>query len=126
MVAVFTAPSYVPAAVSVPVLDTRSGSILRAAASRPAGPLALLGGSPTQRLPEVGPSDAAQIQYTSGTTGFPKGAVLHHRGITNNARFWAQRQGITAGDVLVNAMPLFHTAGCVMQTLAAVQAEATQ
>ena len=51
-------------------------------------------GSPTQRLPEVRPQDAAQIQYTSGTTGFPKGAVLHHRGITNNARFWAQRQGI--------------------------------
>jgi fatty-acyl-CoA synthase len=78
--------------------------------------------SATQHLPKVRPEDTAQIQYTSGTTGFPKGAALHHRGITNNARFWALRQGIRGGDVLVNAMPLFHTAGCVMQTLAAVQA----
>src|ERR671933_1446567 len=83
-------------------------------------------GSSSQRLPEVRPEDAAQIQYTSGTTGFPKGAVLHHRGITNNARFWAQRQGIGDGDVLVNPMPLFHTAGCMMLTLGAVQALATQ
>ena len=43
-------------------------------------------------LPEVGPGDIAQIQYTS-TTGFPKGAELTHRGLTNNARFYAQRIG---------------------------------
>jgi fatty-acyl-CoA synthase len=83
-------------------------------------------GSSSRRLPQVRPEDAAQIQYTSGTTGFPKGAVLHHRGITNNARFWAQRQRIGPGDVLVNPMPLFHTAGCMMSTLGAVQAQATQ
>jgi fatty-acyl-CoA synthase len=83
-------------------------------------------GSPTERLPVVRPADAAQIQYTSGTTGFPKGAVLHHRGITNNARLCAQRTGIVRGDVLVNPMPLFHTAGCVLRTLGAVQQLATQ
>jgi fatty-acyl-CoA synthase len=82
-------------------------------------------GSPTQELPTVQPDDAAQIQYTSGTTGFPKGAVLHHRGITNNARLWAQRQGVRAGDVLVDPMPLFHTAGCVLLTLGSAQALAT-
>ena len=44
-------------------------------------------------LPEVTPDDIVQIQYTSGTTGFPKGAELHHRGLTNNARFWVERIG---------------------------------
>src|SRR5919202_2033003 len=68
------------------------------------------GGSARQQLPEVKPHDAVQIEYTSGTTGFPKGAVLHHRGITNNGRFWAQRQRLGAGDVVVNPMPLFHIA----------------
>ena len=48
-------------------------------------------------LPEVSPDDVAQIQYTSGTTGFPKGAELHHRGLTNNARFWAGADGTAAG-----------------------------
>jgi fatty-acyl-CoA synthase len=83
-------------------------------------------GSPTEQLPEVRPESPAQIQYTSGTTGFPKGAILHHRGITNNARLYMRRQGIVRADVCVNPMPLFHTAGCVMQTLGAVQQLATQ
>jgi fatty-acyl-CoA synthase len=75
-------------------------------------------------LPEVGPDDLAQIQYTSGTTGFPKGAELHHRGLTNNARFYAKRIGLRAGEVYVNPMPLFHTAGCAMGVLGAVQCRA--
>jgi fatty-acyl-CoA synthase len=74
----------------------------------------------------VAPSDAAQIQYTSGTTGFPKGALLHHRGIVNNARFCAQRLGVQPGEVWPNPMPLFHTAGCVLGVLGAVQQRATQ
>jgi fatty-acyl-CoA synthase len=82
-------------------------------------------GSPTEQLPEVRPEDAAQIQYTSGTTGFPKGAVLHHRGITNTARLAAQRRGIARGDAWVNPLPLFHTGGCVMRTLGPVQQLAT-
>ncbi|CAM3705956.1 AMP-binding protein [Smaragdicoccus niigatensis] len=68
-------------------------------------------------LPNVQPSDVAQIQYTSGTTGFPKGAALHHRGIVNNGRFFAERAGVRAGDVYLSPMPLFHTAGCVMGVL---------
>jgi fatty-acyl-CoA synthase len=72
-------------------------------------------------LPDVRPDDLVQIQYTSGTTGFPKGAELHHRGLTNNARFYADRIGLKAGDVLVNPMPLFHTAGCAMGVLGTVQ-----
>jgi len=72
-------------------------------------------------LPEVTPDDIAQIQYTSGTTGFPKGAELHHRGLTNNARFWVERIGLRRGEVYVNPMPLFHTAGCGMGVLGATQ-----
>jgi len=72
-------------------------------------------------LPEVSPDDPVQIQYTSGTTGFPKGVVLHHRGITNNARFSMTRMGLRAGDAILNVMPLFHTAGCGLLTLGAVQ-----
>ncbi len=63
-------------------------------------------------LPSVDPMDAAQIQYTSGTTGFPKGAVLHHRGLTNNAFLHHDRFGFREGDVYINFMPMFHTGGC--------------
>jgi len=72
-------------------------------------------------LPLVAPDDVAQIQYTSGTTGFPKGALLTHRGLSNNARFYAQVIGARPGDVWVNPMPLFHTAGCGLATLGALQ-----
>jgi fatty-acyl-CoA synthase len=72
-------------------------------------------------LPEVRPDDIAQIQYTSGTTGFPKGAELRHRSLTNNARFYVGRVGLRQGEVMVNPMPLFHTAGCAMGVLGAAQ-----
>ncbi len=85
-----------------------------------------VGTAPTQAaLPDVQPDEIAQIQYTSGTTGFPKGAELHHRGLTNNARFYAQRLGLQPGDVIVNPMPMFHTAGCGMGVLGACQGLAT-
>ena len=73
-------------------------------------------------LPVVAPGDAAMIQYTSGTTGFPKGAVLNHRGLVNNARFYAGRCGATRETTWVNIMPMFHTSGCGMVTLGCLQA----
>src|SRR3954470_16420616 len=82
------------------------------------------GGDRSVELPEVQPHDPAQIQYTSGTTGFPKGALLHHRGITNNARFTAERMNVAAGEVWLNPMPLFHTGGCVLGALGAVWSRA--
>ncbi|HVB46345.1 MAG TPA: AMP-binding protein [Streptosporangiaceae bacterium] len=72
-------------------------------------------------FPEVRPQDIAQIQYTSGTAGFPKGAELHHLGLTNNARFYAERIGLRPGEVHVNPMPLFHTSGCGMGVLGTAQ-----
>jgi len=72
------------------------------------------GGGP---LPAVEPGDAAQIQYTSGTTGFPKGALLHHRGLLTNARLMIGRTQLPHRGTMVSAMPLFHTAGCAMGVL---------
>ena len=75
-------------------------------------------------LPAVGPSDVAQLMYTSGTTGRPKGALLTHRGVTNNARLAFQAAGIGPDDVLVNPMPLFHVGGGLF-TFGAVSVAAT-
>jgi fatty-acyl-CoA synthase len=77
-------------------------------------------------LPEMRPGDAAQIQYTSGTTGFPKGAQLTHRGLANNARLYAHVIGAGPADIWVNPMPLFHTAGCGLGTLGPLQGGGTQ
>ena len=72
-------------------------------------------------LPDVCPDDPAQIQYTSGTTGFPKGAVLAHRSLTNNARFYAKRALATPDSTWANFMPMFHTSGCGMISLGCLQ-----
>jgi len=76
-------------------------------------------------LAPVDPSDVAQLLYTSGTTGRPKGALLTHRGLTNNARLAFAAAGVRPDDVLVNPMPLFHVGGG-MFTLGAVSTAATQ
>lgn len=79
----------------------------------------------TVPLPVVAPLAVAQIQYTSGTTGFPKGALLHHRGLLNNARLHAARLGARHGDAWLNVMPLFHTGGCAVICLGALQTAGT-
>jgi fatty-acyl-CoA synthase len=78
------------------------------------------------RQAAVRPVDRAQIQYTSGTTGQPKGAMLTHVSLLNNARQFAARWEVTAAERWANPMPLFHTAGCAMVTLACVANRATQ
>lgn len=69
------------------------------------------GGDTAQDLPAVAPDDLMQIQYTSGTTGFPKGAMLHHKGLVNEATFVAERAGMGDGGVYINAMPMYHIGG---------------
>jgi len=68
-------------------------------------------GDPRRALPVVSPHDVAQIVYTSGTTGAPKGACLSHHGMTHAARAGARRFAIQAGDVYVNPLPTFHVGG---------------
>ena len=71
----------------------------------------LASGDPAQELPALTPADVIQIQYTSGTTGFPKGAMLHHKGLVNEATFVAERAGMSDGGVYINAMPMYHIGG---------------
>lgn len=82
------------------------------------------GADDSTALPEVRPGDACMIQYTSGTTGFPKGALLHHRGLVNNGAHTADRAGIEPGGAHMGYMPLFHTSGCVLAVLGALSARA--
>ena len=81
--------------------------------------------TPVDALPVVRPEDASMVQYTSGTTGFPKGAVLNHLSLLNNARFYADRLGVHPDTVWINIMPMFHTSGCGMVTLGCLQAGCT-
>ncbi len=85
----------------------------------------LASGTTTEPLPAVSPTDPVQIQYTSGTTGFPKGALLHHRGLTNNARMTMGQFDLSPGEVYVNPFPLFHTAGCGLGVLGCVSHKLT-
>ncbi|MBS6081284.1 MAG: AMP-binding protein [Pseudomonas fluorescens] len=60
------------------------------------------------------------IQYTSGTTGFPKGATLSHHNILNNGYMVGESLGLTAGDRLVIPVPLYHCFGMVMGNLGCI------
>ncbi len=66
------------------------------------------------------PSDPINIQFTSGTTGAPKGATLTHDNIVNNARFVADRIKLTEHDRLCIPVPLYHCFGMVMGVLGCV------
>jgi len=71
------------------------------------------------------PDDPINIQFTSGTTGFPKGATLSHRNILNNGFFVGERIGLTAEDRLCIPVPLYHCFGMVMGNIACVTHGAT-
>ncbi|MGW4895868.1 AMP-binding protein [Kitasatospora sp. NPDC004240] len=64
--------------------------------------------------------DAINIQYTSGTTGFPKGATLSHRNILNNGHFVGELCGYTEQDRICVPVPFYHCFGMVMGNLAAL------
>lgn len=66
------------------------------------------------------PDDPINIQFTSGTTGMPKGATLSHFNIVNNARFVTDRIDLTEADRLTIPVPLYHCFGMVMGVLGAV------
>jgi fatty-acyl-CoA synthase len=80
------------------------------------------GGDPhvlARRQAALSPHDAINIQYTSGTTGHPKGATLTHHNILNNAFLTAEVCGITEADRICVPVPLYHTFGMVIGNLGA-------
>ncbi|TMJ24146.1 MAG: AMP-binding protein [Alphaproteobacteria bacterium] len=81
------------------------------------------------KLAELGPKlqfdDAINIQFTSGTTGFPKGATLTHHNILNNGFFVAEGLKLTENDRLCIPVPLYHCFGMVMGNLGCLTHGAT-
>jgi fatty-acyl-CoA synthase len=77
------------------------------------------------KLPDhVAFDDIANIQYTSGTTGLPKGVLLTHHNIVNDGQFLAQAFHYTEVDKIVMPMPFFHCYGCVIGTMSALNSGA--
>ncbi len=73
-----------------------------------------------ERLNAVKPNDVYNIQFTSGTTGLPKGAMLTHRNVLMNAFMVSERTKYTADDRVCVPVPFYHCFGCVLGTLACV------
>lgn len=67
--------------------------------------------------PEVGADDVTNMQYTSGTTGSPKGVLLTHRNVVNNGNFVARSLRMTPADRIVVPVPMYHCFGCVIGTM---------
>ena len=78
-----------------------------------------------QRKNSLSYDDVINIQYTSGTTGFPKGVMLRHFNLINNAINIAECMKLTYEDKLCIPVPFFHCFGCVIGTLAIVSAGGT-
>jgi fatty-acyl-CoA synthase len=73
----------------------------------------------------ISPGEVTNIQYTSGTTGSPKGVLLTHRNLLNNAKVCIDGMGITERDRIAVPVPLYHCFGCVIGTLVSVVSGAT-
>jgi fatty-acyl-CoA synthase len=74
----------------------------------------------SEREASLDPSDAINIQYTSGTTGLPKGATLSHRNILNNGHFTAEVLNYSEHDRVCVPVPFYHCFGMVLGNLAAM------
>lgn len=79
----------------------------------------------TERQASLSFDDPINIQYTSGTTGFPKGATLSHHNILNNGYFVAKTMNFTDKDRLIIPVPLYHCFGMVMGNLGCITHGAT-
>lgn len=78
-----------------------------------------------ERKASVSPHDVVNMQYTSGTTGFPKGVMLTHANILNNGYWIGKNQNFSSKDRVCLPIPLFHCFGCVLGVMACVNHGAT-
>ncbi|NCB31777.1 MAG: AMP-dependent synthetase, partial [Clostridia bacterium] len=73
-----------------------------------------------RRAAKVHPDDVCNMQYTSGTTGFPKGVMLTHRNIVNNGKCIGDRMDLSTADRMMIQVPMFHCFGMVLAMTAAM------
>lgn len=76
-----------------------------------------LGGEPGTGFPEISPEDIAYIQYTSGSTGNPKGVKISHAGLLTNIRQMIAGFEIKHDDVFVSWLPAYHDMGMILMTM---------
>ena len=69
---------------------------------------------------EVKPDDVCNMQYTSGTTGFPKGVMLTHYNVVNNGKAIGDRMGLSTADRMMIQVPMFHCFGMVLSMTSSV------
>jgi fatty-acyl-CoA synthase len=104
-------PTPFPGAIAFANVEARGAHLDRDVLARIAGTL--------------GPDDPINVQFTSGTTGSPKGGVRSHRNILNNGYFTGKAIGLSPDDRLCIPVPLYHCFGLSMGNLACVTAGAT-
>ena len=78
-----------------------------------------------RRAAAVSPYDVANMQYTSGTTGFPKGVMLTHHNIVNNGKNIGDRMDLSTADRMMIQVPMFHCFGMVLAMTASMTHGAT-
>ncbi|MBS3755553.1 MAG: AMP-binding protein [Desulfobacterales bacterium] len=78
-----------------------------------------------ERAAEVDPDDVVMMQYTSGTTGYPKGVMLTHANLIGNGQSMAEIMALTPEDTLCIPVPFFHCFGCVIGTMCCTVSGAT-
>ena len=79
-----------------------------------------------QRLADkVQPDDVCNMQYTSGTTGFPKGVMLTHRNVVNDGKCIGDRMGLSTADRMMVQVPMFHCFGMVLSMTSSMTHGAT-